>query len=348
MHASTHKIAVFGAGSIGCYLGGQLASAGAAVRFIGRERYQQQLASKGLTLTHYARETLRIDPDTILFDTDSSDIFESRIVLVTVKSQDTADAGKELAKSLNPDALIISFQNGVGNAARLREAMPGFTVLGAVVPFNVTNTGAGKFHCGTEGDLCIEFSAVDVLATLCSYFEKSGQGCFLSNDIVAVQWGKLLVNLNNALNTLSGTNLYTGLIQRDYRLALALMIEEALSVVQRAGIKPQKFGKASPEKMIRILRLPNFLYRFIMNRIIKIDVNARSSMLDDLEVGRASEIDYLQGEIVSLARKTGHQAPVNERVLKRVHQAFDQGASPNLTGSEILELVQSDESLTVM
>ncbi len=335
------KITIFGAGSIGCYLGGQLASAGAKVTLIGRARYQKQLAENGLTLTHYERTSIQVSNDNIHFVTDSSSVRDSDIVLVTVKSQGTPEAGRILHESVNSRALIISFQNGVGNAQTLRDHLPEFTVLGAMVPFNVTSTDAGTFHCGTEGDLCIEYTSSKRLEALCRLFEDSGQGCALSQDIAAFQWGKLLVNLNNALNALTGSTLYSGLVQRDYRRALAAMIEEALSVVHGAGIRPEKFGKASPKNMLRILRLPNLLYRLVMNSVVKIDASARSSMLDDLEGGRASEIDYLQGEIVALAQKTGQSAPINERVLHEVRQAFERGESPAMTGRELLTMLKS-------
>ena len=334
------KIAIFGAGSIGCYLGGQLAGAGAPVTLIGRERYQTMLAEHGLTLTHYARPPIQLASDQIDFVTDPSGVRNADVVLVTVKSQDTQEAGRVLREAVNSRALVISFQNGVGNAQVLRDCMPDVTVLGAMVPFNVTSTGPGTFHCGTEGNLCIEFIQSKRLEALQSLFEKSGQDCSLSRDIAAVQWGKLLVNLNNALNALTGSTLYSGLVQRDYRRALALMIEEALFVVHAAGIRPEKFGKASPEKMLRILRLPNLLYRLIMNSVVKIDTSARSSMLDDLETGRASEIDYLQGEIVALAKKTGQSAPINERVLHEVQRAFERGDSPRMKGTEILAMLE--------
>lgn len=329
------KITVFGAGSVGCYVGGQLVHAGAQVCFIGRTRYQKDLTEHGLTLTHYARDTVHIAADKIDFQTEAANLQDADVVLVTVKSRDTEEAGRTLNERLNRDALVISLQNGVDNADRLRRAMPAYNVLAGMVPFNVTGTGPGAFHCGTEGDLCIESDTSATLIRLQEAFLRSGQGCVLSPNIAAVQWGKLLINLNNALNTLAGNTLYAGLMQRDYRRALALMVEEALCIVSHAGIHPEKFGKATPEKMIRILRLPNWLYGVVMNRVLKIDTSARSSMLDDLETGRESEIDYLQGAIVRLARKTGQEAPINASVLRKVKEAFAKGESPRMTGSDI-------------
>lgn len=328
------KIAIFGAGSIGCYLGGQLAHAGAEVTFIGRQRFKSEIEANSLTLTHFERDEIALTPDQFTFSLDAKDIGLADIILLTTKSQDTLEAAQAIKAHAKADAIIISFQNGISNPEVLRGTLSQ-DVLGAVVPFNVTGKGPGKFHCGTEGDLTVENIDNPRLVSLQNLFAKAGQGLAISNNILAVQWGKLLVNLNNALNTLTGGTLKGGLLQRDYRKALSMVIGEALDLVRGAGIEPANFGKASPAKMIKILRLPNFLYVGIMNKIVKIDAAARSSMLDDLEMGRVSEIDYLQGEIVRLAEKTDQAAPYNAAIYRAVHNAFKVGKSPNMSGKDI-------------
>lgn len=333
------KIGIYGAGSIGCYVGGQLASAGAHIYFVGRARFRDSIASNGLSLSHYSRPEISVPVDNFIFDLTSDALSDVDVILVTVKSQDTESAGIDLASTANKNTLIISFQNGVSNADTLRKAMPGFKVLGAVVPFNVTSTGPGRFHSGTEGDLMVQSTESSALTEMQSLFINAEQGCQLVDDITSVQWGKLLTNLNNALNTLTGAPLKVGLKQKNYRKALALMIEEALNIVKEAGVNVTPFGKATPEKMIKVLRLPNFLYLLIMDRIIRIDDSARSSMLDDLESGRVSEIDYLQGEIVSLAHRTNQLAPINQQILTQVNTAFSNGISPKLNGDELLQLI---------
>lgn len=330
------QVAIFGAGSIGCYLGGQLAHAGAGVTFIGRQRFKSEIEANGLTLTHFERGEITLSPNQFTFSLDPKDIAAADIILLTTKSQDTAEAAQAIAAHAKAGAIIISFQNGVSNPDVLRETLSQ-TVLGAVVPFNVTGKGPGRFHCGTEGDLTVQHITNERLNKLQNLFSKSGQGLTLSDNILTVQWGKLLVNLNNALNTLTGGTLKEGLLQRDYRRALADVIEEGLGVVKSTGIEPAAFGKADASKMIKILRLPNFIYKIIMNRIVKIDAAARSSMLDDLEMGRVSEIDYLQGEIVRLAEKTGQSAPRNKIILDLVNEAFSKGVSPKFSGAEIYQ-----------
>jgi len=336
----TLKIAIFGAGSIGCYLGGQLAHAGLNVTFIGRPRFQKALGENGLTLTHWARKEIHIDKESVQFETTADGVKDADIILVTVKSQDSVQAGAAISMYAKAGAIIISFQNGVGNVEALEQSLEDFTVLGAVVPFNVTGTEPGHFHCGTEGNLTIKHIEDARLMTLQTSFETSGQGCDLVGDILAVQWGKLLVNLNNGLNTLHGGPLKTGLIQADYRKALALSLEEGLKIVKALGVTPANFGKASPSKMIKMLRLPNILYKPLMDTVVKIDATARSSMLDDLETGRPTEIDYLQGAVVDLAKSLDMEAPVNAGVMKAVKRAFAEGVSPKMTGTEILGVIR--------
>ena len=328
------NIAIFGAGSIGCYLGGQLAHAGAVVTFIGRQRFKSEIEKHGLTLTHYERDEINLMADQIIFSLDPRDIAPADIILLTTKSQDTAEAAKAIKAHAKNDAIIISFQNGVSNPSVLRERLSQ-PILGAVVPFNVTGTGPGRFHCGTEGDLTVQSMDDLRLRVLQGLFKETGQGLIISENILAVQWGKLLVNLNNAFNTLTGGTLREGLLQRDYRRALTLVVEEGLSVARGAGIEPAAFGKVDAAKMIKILRLPNFIYKIIMNKIVKIDAAARSSMLDDLEMGRVSEIDYLQGEIVRVAYKTGQAAPYNKIIYGLVNEAFSNGKSPKISGKDI-------------
>ena len=334
MRSEPLKIAVFGAGLVGSYLGGQLVYGGQSVSFIGREKSKASFESRGLKLTHYARDDILISQSEARFSTSLESLETADIILLTVKSQDTKAAAVIIKASANPEALIISFQNGVRNGEVLEAALEPLKTLRAVIPFNVTATG-NALHCGTEGELTIEQNNDPRLASLIQAFAQAGQGASLSLDIENIQWGKLLVNLNNALNTLMGESLRAGLTDRDYRRAFVVLLKEALQIARAGGIEPAAFGKASPEKMIKILSLPNFLYRPIMNKIIKIDFTARSSMLDDLEAGKPCEIEYLQGEVVRLAEDLGLSAPFNAKILDLTQQAFKNGRSPKMRGDQI-------------
>jgi len=335
------KTVILGAGSIGCYLGGYLQSVGLPVTFIGRERVKWDLDMKGLTLTHYKRKPIHIPREELDYQMKYDALAEADVILVCVKSQDTEDLARTIAQFAPAQALIVSLQNGVGNADALQKGTARNT-LAAIVPFNVTPVRRGEYHSGTEGELIIEASPENPkLKALVKAFKKSGVGAKTTPDIVETQWGKLIINLNNGLNALTGGTLREGLSQKPYRQVCAAMMEEALEICRNAGIEPKSFSKTTIEKSIKVMRLPNILFGPVMNNIIKIDKNARSSTLDDLEAGKPSEVDYLQGEIVRLAQATGQFAPINLIVWEHVQRAFEAGQSPRLTGDELMNLFDS-------
>ena len=137
------KITVFGAGSIGCYLGGLLLNARQSVTFIGREKFKTALAKNGLVLSHFERSLISLNPNIIDFSLEPASVSDADVILMTVKSQDTEVAARSILKFMKQDALVISFQNGVNNVKVLREILPDHKVLGGVVPFNVTSTSPG-------------------------------------------------------------------------------------------------------------------------------------------------------------------------------------------------------------
>ena len=129
---------------------------------------------------------------------------------------------------------------------------------------------------------------------------------------------KLLLNLNNPVNALSGLPLRSELMQRGYRRVFAALMEEALGVLEVAGIQPAKLTPVPPNWLPALLRLPDGLFRVLAARMLRIDAQARSSMADDLAMGRRTEIDALCGEVVRLAQAQGMRAPGNERMVQLI------------------------------
>lgn len=333
------KIVILGAGSIGCWIGGHLAKGAEAesdldVALIGRERYAKQIAEHGLTLTHFERSDIHLSE--VKFITDPAVMAEADYIAVCTKSQDTEAAAQQILHFAKKGATVMSFQNGIRNAEILRVVLPDdINIIPAIVPFNVTPTAPDTFHCGTAGDLVMGSVPLEMRLA----FQASGQGVRASDNITGDQWAKMIVNLNNGLNTLSGGTLREGLVQRDYRLALAACVEEALEVANAAGVEVGTFNGRKPAVLVKTLRLPNWAYKLVMQLIVKIDAQARSSMLDDLESGRSCEIEYLQGEIVRQAQSHGSSAPKNAAICAVVEAAFERRTSPCLSGTEILNLL---------
>ncbi len=335
------RIAIFGAGSIGCTIGGKLAAGGLEVDFLGRARLGEQVSRHGLTLSHHAHSTVRLEPGQIAWHTDPDCLREAAMVLVCTKSTDTAEAAALIARHASDGAIVVSLQNGIGNVATLRDVLDAAgdesRVLAGMVGFNVVAQGDGRYHCGTDGDIVVEnhARARDLVASL----RRCGFSAHTSDRIEAVQWGKLLMNLNNAINVLAGVPLREQLMDRDCRHALALSVEEGLTVLRAANITPARVGRVRPTLIPTILRLPDFAFALVARSMLKIDAQARSSMWEDLERGRTSEIDFLNGAITFLGRRAGVETRVNETIIIEVKKAFEAGKSPRMTGAQMLRML---------
>ncbi|MEV5965254.1 2-dehydropantoate 2-reductase [Kribbella sp. NPDC051952] len=313
------RIVVYGAGGIGCYVGGRLAATGAPVTFVGRQRMADELAEHGLRLTDYLGAELRVEPDEIRYETSPVAAAEADLVLVTVKSAATEGAADELAGVLKPGAIVVSFQNGVRNGEMLRARLTDQVVVTGMVPFNVLNRGGGVFHQGTEGALDVQ--AHPGLAPYLEAFAKAGLPLAQHDDILPVQWAKLLLNLNNPINALSNLPLRDELSQRSYRRCLAAAQAETLGLLAAKGIEPAQLLPVPMRRFPMILRLPDFLFRRLASKMLAIDPLARTSMWEDLEAGRVTEIDYLNGEVVRLAESLDRPAPVNRKLVALIREA---------------------------
>lgn len=332
------KIVVFGAGSIGVYLGGSLLAAGSDVLMIGRARMGERISRNGLLLTDLQGRELRLEGRQVQYTEDPGELGRADLILVTVKSADTETAANAIYAYANPAALVVSFQNGVGNADVLRSRLTGWTVLGGMVPFNVVQMDENRFHRGTEGDLMVERSPA--LAPWKQAFQDANLPLVERADFAEVQWGKLLLNLNNPVNALSGIPLKMQLSRRAYRRCLALLIEEGLATLKAAGIRPAKVAKMSARWLPPMLRLPDWLFKRLAGAMLRIDPQARSSMWEDLQSGRRTEVDYLNGAIVSLAASLGRSAPANQRIVELVHAAH-RGRKTSYEGEDLYRLLTS-------
>jgi 2-dehydropantoate 2-reductase len=325
------KIRIAGAGSIGCYVGGMLMAAGKDVALFGRPRVADEIKVNGLTVSSLDAENRHLSLTDRQVSIDPAILSDADIVLVAVKSDDTPAVAGLIATHVPAGAVIVSLQNGVGNVPVLRDKLPGRRVLAGMVPFNVISQGHGKFHRATSGDILIERDA-DTAAAL----SVPGLTVRGIDNITGVQWGKLLVNLNNALNALSGLPLRDQLGQRAWRVLFAAQMQEALAVLKAEGIAPVSTTPLPASWTPAILRLPDGLFRNIAKPMVKIDPTARSSMWEDLQLGRRTEIDHLQGLVVQIAARHGMIAPLCAHVAALIKAAERAGkGSPALDPVDI-------------
>ena len=306
---------VMGAGSVGCYLGGCLAASGVDVSFIGRPRVLNPLREHGLTVSDFKHPKQQISAAALkLYEalpqlnptTDGVSQPAPALVLLTVKGSGTVEA------ALAFDALDDKY--------------PALRVMAGMVPYNLADLGQGVFHRGTSGALMVQDHPQ--FAPWQAVFDRAQLSLKRVPDLKPFQWGKLLINLNNPVNALSGLTLLEEFSNWHLRRCLAALMEEAIQVLQQAQVPYAQVLALPPEKFIRVLRLPNFIFKRVAKKMLQIDPLARSSMADDFALGRPTEIDSLCGEVVRLAQQQGHPAPRNAAMVRLVKDHTRQGAGP--------------------
>ena len=332
----TSRIVVAGAGSIGCYVGGCLALARRPVTLLLRPTLADAIARRGLRVSDLDGADRTVPAAALQLITDpGSALAKGEIVLVTVKSGATAEMAALIARHAPAEAIVVSLQNGVGNVETLRARLDGSQrLVPGMVPFNVVQSrseGQGpSFHRATSGTMLIASSVPGLREAL------DVPGASVDADMTGVVWGKLILNLTNALNALSGVPLAQELADRRWRQLLAAQIDEALGVLEAAGIRPARIEGVPQRAIPLILRLPDVLFRLVARRMLAIDAEARSSMWEDLLRGRTTEIDYLQGAILALAKTEGVATPVTDGIVRLIKDAERARAgSPGLQPSQV-------------
>ena len=333
------KIVIFGAGSIGCYVGARLAAGGKQVHFIGRARIAETLQEHGLSASDYHGQTWQAPTNRFSFSqTVDEQLTDADCILVCVKSAATQEAAQAMARWLKPQALVISLQNGLHNAAELQSLLPQQKVLAGMVPFNVVNQGRGHFHQGSQGEL--EVQQAEHLEAISASFEQAELPLIQHPNMQAVLWAKLILNLNNAINALSGLPLKTELSQRAFRRCLAAAQKEALDLMQASSIRPAKIIALPTPWIPYALNVPDIVFRILGSKMLAIDPQARSSMWEDLEAGRSTEIEWLNGEILRLAESLDRSAPINQKLYELI-RAAEAGGKRNWSGQELYEYLHA-------
>jgi 2-dehydropantoate 2-reductase len=317
---------IAGAGSIGCYIGGCLAAAGRDVTLLLRDRLASAIGLHGLNISDFGGEERHLSPSLVRLATEPAAAFrDARLVLVTVKCGDTAAIATSIAGHAPGDALVVSLQNGVGNVAALAGALGPKRVIAGCVTLNVVQAsqkqGPPRFHSGTSGGVMVGPGPLGLATAL----DVPGLPASEPADITGTIWSKLVLNMNNALNAISGLPLVAELADPGWRRLLARHMDETLSVLADAGIATVAIEGVNPRLIPYALRLPTPLFRLVARGMMAIDREARSSMAQDILRGRPTEVDFLQGAVIDLARDVGRRAPIAERVRELVRRIEAEG-----------------------
>jgi len=297
------KIAVVGAGAVGGFFGGLLARAGAPVVMIGRPAFVEAVKKNGLFLdTLQFQESVRVEVSTEL-----SAVRAAEIVLFCLKTTDNATTARVLGSLLAPSALVLSMQNGVDNVEQIRasaaiDALPAVVYVAASVPEpgRVKHVGRGDLVVGPESEKTKRIAEI---------FSRARVPCRISENIEGELWTKLVWNC--ALNAVSalGRAKY-GLIASspDTWKVVETAVYEVLAVAKAAGIHPP--GLEDPKAALAGALM-----------IATQMAEALSSTGQDLNRGKRTEIDSLNGYISRRGAELGVPTPVNHALFALVKLA---------------------------
>ncbi|GGA21458.1 2-dehydropantoate 2-reductase [Neptunicoccus cionae] len=328
-------VVILGAGAIGCYLGAQWAAAGVPVTLLGRDRLLS-LNDTGFAVEggpDFTGAELARNPKVT---TEPAVLANAGLIVLTVKSTALDAAVSQISTFSASHTPVLCLLNGIAPVRRLAAALPEREISAGMVPFNVVWRNASTLRRSSVGEVILERSP----ATRALSAAIGGSGISLSDDIRAVQYGKLLLNLNNPVNALSGKSLYHQLRERPYRLVYAAALQEALDVYEGAQIAHAKSGPLPANRIVQMLRAPDWLFNTVALRLQKLDPQSQTSMAQDLAAGKPTEIDTINGEIVDLATATGQIAPVNTKLVELVKSA-SAGGQKTYTGAELHRAVLS-------
>ena len=331
------KIAVLGAGAIGCYLGAVLSNHH-EVTLIGRERLINAFNRAGhMALSDYHERYCQYSNLTV---TDSTDALASAdLILLTVKCLAVHEAAQQLQAFAAETTPIVSLQNGIGSDDMLRQLKS--PVIRGIVGFNVAPLDNCRYHRGTEGDVYCE-SLIDsaIAEQLDHAFKEMGFRLHTTSAFEALQWAKLQLNLNNAINALSNLPLKQELETRGYRTILSLAMSELIEVTKQEQLKLPKLTKLPAGWIPLLLRAPDSWFKKLASSMLAIDPQARSSMWEDLNNQRATEIDYINGAVVRAAQALGLQAPANLTLVELIKDIEEGRRTPGIPSEEILEEIK--------
>lgn len=295
------KICVLGAGALGCAIGGVLAEGGCEVTLVTRNAAHVDAMNRdGLRLVEDGVErSVKVRAATSCAALEPVDL-----VIVLVKSFDTRRAIEAAGPVVGPDTVVMSLQNGLGHEDELiavvghQRVMAGKTYVGGVLlaPGRVRIGVQDKETLIGELDGTMSFRAQAVAKA----FEKAGLRCIVSNNILGTMWDKLLVNVaTGALAGITGLSYGDLYAVPEIEQAALAAVAEAIAVAQAKGVHLSMTDARQPWLKASAGLPPQF----------------KTSMLQSLEKGSITEVDFINGAVVRQGERLGVPTPVNRTLV---------------------------------
>ena len=316
------RVAIYGAGSLGTILGAFISKAGEPIELINRNKaHVAALKEKGAQVVGTMNFT---QPVTAYTPDEMNGTYD--ILFLMTKQQHNAEVVQMLKGFLAPDGVLVTFQNGLPEV-QIAEVLGEERVLGCTVAWGATMQSPGVCELTSEPD-ALSFSLGAVSEKKSKHFakvkellEKMGT-VDVEENFLGTRWSKLLINAAfSGMSAVLGCTFGEAAGPKASRRIVQKLIKECIDVCQVGGIRIEP---VQGKDIVKLLNYTNALKRafsfFIIPIAIRKHAKLKASMLQDLEKGKQTEVDAINGAVSEYGRKVGFPTPANDKVVEIIHR----------------------------
>ncbi|MBQ5843482.1 MAG: 2-dehydropantoate 2-reductase [Alistipes sp.] len=333
------RVAIYGAGSLGTILGAYISKAGVDIELINRNRaHVEALQSVGAQITgtvQFVQKVVAYTPDQMSGEYD--------ILFLMTKQQHNAEVVEMLKDYLAADGVLVTFQNGLPEM-QIADIIGSERVLGCTVAWGATLQSPGVCELTSSTD-ALSFSLGAITPKHNKYFDKVKEllECMGSVDVednfIGTRWSKLLINASfSGMSAVLGCTFGEAAKPKASRRIVQALIKECIDVCQVGGIRIEP---VQGKDIVKLLNYTNPLKRavsfFIIPIAIRKHAKLKASMLQDIEKGKLTEVDAINGAVSAFGRKVGFPTPMNDKVVEIIHNIEQGKLSPSFDNLKYFE-----------
>ena len=316
------RIAIYGAGSLGTILGAYISRAGIQIDLINRNKsHVEALNANGAKVTgtvDFIQKVVAYTPDCMSGTYD--------IIFLMTKQQNNKEVVQMLNKYLASDGVLVTFQNGLPEM-QIADILGEERVLGCTVAWGATLQSPGVCELTSEPD-ALSFSLGSISTKRSGHFDKVKEllehmgTVEVEENFIGTRWSKLLINAAfSGMSAVLGCTFGEAAGPRESRRIVQALIKECIDVCATGGIVIEP---VQGKDIVKLLDYKGAIKKAISFFIIPIAIRKHSklkaSMLQDLEKGKLTEVDAINGSVSDYGRKIGCPTPMNDKVVDIVHR----------------------------
>ena len=327
------RVAIYGAGSLGTILGAFISKAGVPIELINRNKaHVEALKTKGAQVVgtmNFCQPVVAYTP------TEMSGTYD--IVFLMTKQQHNPEVVAMLKDFLAPDGVLVTFQNGLPEM-QIAEILGEERVLGCTVAWGATLQSPGVCELTSEPD-ALSYSLGAISAKRSKHFNQVKELLELMGKVdveenfLGTRWSKLLINASfSGMSAVLGCTFGEAAGPRDSRRIVQALIKECIDVCKKGGIRIEP---VQGKDIVKLLDYSHPLKRafsfFIIPIAIRKHAKLKASMLQDLEKGKLTEVDAINGAVSDYGRRVGCPTPMNDKVVEIIHRIENGELKPDFS-----------------